>query len=154
MQSIIFHNQKSLISVVNKSREAIEIMATNFNNITHMALQKLRLLEEAVVRNHQTTQHKVQYITASLVINEDISRMENMVDRYMEKLYNYKFVRENLERGRLNRIILDESDLQEIFTQMNTESMEPPPVTWLYKNSKIQLIKDDDQLQKPTGLLH
>ena len=143
-QSIIFHNQKSLISVVNKSREAIEILATNFNNITSLALQKLRLLEEAVDRDHQTAHHKVRYITASLIINEDIVRMESMVDRYMEELTHYKFVRANLERGRLNRIILDESELQEIFTQMNTESMEPPPATWLYKNSKIQLVKDDD----------
>ncbi len=86
MLAIIFHNQKSLISVVNKSREAIEILATNFNNITHLALQKLRLLEEAVDRDHQTAHHKVRYITASLIINEDIVRMESMVDRYMEEL--------------------------------------------------------------------
>ena len=44
-----------------------------------MALKKLSLLEEIVVRNHQTTQHKVQYIAASLIINEDIFRMESMV---------------------------------------------------------------------------
>ena len=74
-----------------------------------MALKKLSLLEEIVVRNHQTTQHKVQYITASLIVNEDTFRIESMVDLYMEK--HCKFVRANLERGRRNIIILDDTEL-------------------------------------------
>ena len=141
-QNVLYHNIRSLITVVNASKTAIESMSKHIYNVTEKAIKQLQAAENETIQDQIMLKEKIKYIEASMIINEDIQRMEELVHRYTAKVQHFNLMRAELERAKLSRNLLSESHLKEIAANMAVSKMKPPSANWIYTNSMIHSVTE------------
>ena len=141
-QQMIFHNQNDLISVVNKTIEATQLLA-NHTYITDQAIARIEKEESQLLMNTEELENKVEVISASIIISEDITNMELIVNNWINTCNYYMLMRAELERSKVSELLLNKDTLTEIFETMKTKEMTPPPMDWLYKYGMVHTVENN-----------
>ena len=143
-QETLYHNQESLITVVNKSREAITNISKHLSDITDEAINKITLKEDMLEHLNMELTERVNFMAASMVINNDLLSMEQLLHEFELKNYRFNQIKQSLNEGRMSKIILSENNLQEIFKEMSKARMSPPSMNWVYDHALVHLVSHNE----------
>ena len=132
----LYSNQRKMLSVFNKTRDAIDQNTLKIRDIQDEIQYLLTAVEEEM-SDIDFLQQELRYATWARRIDVSLSQLETLMNEYQSHRQLYHTQRIALERGWLTEDILPVRILSIILTEISKTNMRVLPYHWYYQSLTI-----------------
>lgn len=138
-QEVLYHNQETLMSVLNQTRRFVQENRENQN----ILLEDMHRLHQLSVSNLQKIANISKILTAvqfQIWMDSIISYMEQSVHTYIEQLQLFHLQKNQLYRGWLTEDIVPLPILNQILSKLASDGHRPLSPSWYYQYTPVEPI--------------